>query len=127
MNKEVKQIFLDRLRSGEFVPLYGFLAPEMVEEQTGKSIGLRDVKSDSNARCCIGVLEECALTAGVITEFKSYVQTSLPSPETVNWAGITGEQFGKLAELNDEAISQAAEDDEAATFDDVIEYVESDL
>lgn len=115
LNPEVKVIFLEALRSGQYRPAYGALKPH-TDDEPGKP----------KARCCIGVLEECAIEYGVIDSFKTGPMTTCyPSHETIAWSWLEDNEFGTLADVNDRLFDRG--NPEPETFDEVIAYIEENL
>lgn len=101
MNTEVKELWVNALRSGDYVQGRGQLA--VVLDAVG------DDKTPNRKHCCLGVLCDIAASRGIVTtryvtpEVDSPVDAvtiikyndeagSLP-PAVIQWAGITGTTF----------------------------------
>lgn len=106
MNNDVQKLWTDALRSGEYEQSKNYLA---------------NVKGGVTAYCCLGVLCDLAVKAGVLKEFRT-TQNTLGEPIieyggerydlpklVVEWAGLDKQNpevpGGSLAQLNDDGIS----------------------
>lgn len=67
MNPEIKKLWIEALRSGEFQQ------------------GLRQLECDGKY-CCLGVLELLAFRAGVVSKFRG--ERPYLSTEVAEWAGL---------------------------------------
>lgn len=117
MNPEVKVEWIRRLRSGEYPQARG---------------ALNRVKGNDVGFCCLGVLSEVAVDAGVaIREFDEYpnmaVYVDLQNGDSSafgattgiqEWAGLVVEDVDKLISLND---------GQGESFAEIADYVEGNL
>lgn len=114
MKPEVKEIFIAALESGDYKPAPGVLRTH-----------------DKNPRhCCLGVLEECAVKAGIHGENGSGAfrfASVWPSAKTLEWAGIDNAVMYTLGNINDHEVDRARAKKKRATYDAVIKYIKENL
>ena len=72
MNKRIKKLWINALRSGKFIQ--------------GRR-KLRSGRKPNNRHCCLGVLEELAVQAGVIKSFRS--TDAVLCDKVMKWAGLS--------------------------------------
>lgn len=104
MLPELKQKWINALRSGEFRQGQGELRYDMYISG--------DYSTAHQAYCCLGVLREIVNP----TDFESEnADNNYLSPEQLERYGLTGEEQQILAELND---------DKNMSFDEIATYIE---
>ena len=108
MKPEIKKLWLEALRSGEY-------------KQAQKFLGFRSTGQPE--RCCLGVLCDLSprplLPSGPIMVTQRTEDSRTPDNFIRMWAGLTQGPVRELADLND-----AGEPDNYAS---VIEYIEGEL
>lgn len=116
MTPSVKKAWLEDLRSGKY--------------RRGENY-LKQRENGRMKHCCLGVL--CETYARLVPDaaietdwrknddgelqFGDYTDTGMPPRAVLNWAGLTSEQAGELAEMNDEG----------KKFREIAKYIEEKL
>lgn len=113
MNPDVKKLWVEALRSGEF--------------QQGQCI-LRN--KDKNTFCCLGVLCELAVRQGIVSEY-AYDIPLPDDPKILDWAGLSDKNpevtIFNTEELEEEANGVAAHNDHGYDFLAIAEVIEAQL
>jgi hypothetical protein len=112
LKPEIKEIFIAALESGEYKPAEGVL---------------RTNDKKNPRHCCLGVLEECAVKAGVYGEHGSGSFGFWPSDKTTTWAGMSVAVMYALGNINDDEVSEARAKKKRATYKKVIKYIKENL
>jgi len=116
MNPIIKEQWLHALRSDKF--------------KQG-----RDYLHKDGKHCCLGVLCELAVDAGVIDSFKAegrptiyggYDEATLPQ-EVQDWAGLTEDIPVVSVEIDDEEQHLASLNDNGWTFKEIADVIEKEL
>lgn len=112
MNPEVKKLWVEALRSGEYTQ--------------GQSV-LHN--TETNEYCCLGVLCELAQKAGAITEYKH--DSPLPALEVCTWAGLFSDDNPSVVVTDDYGEKcedgVAAHNDHGKTFLEIAQAIEEQL
>jgi hypothetical protein len=115
LKPEIKEIFIAALESGDYKPAEGTL---------------RTTSKKAPRHCCLGVLEECAVKAGVYGEHGSGAfkfSSVWPTAKTLEWAGMDTAVMHALGNINDDEVAQAKAKKKRATYDKVIKYIKDHL
>jgi len=108
MNKRIKKLWIEALRSGKFKQGFGQLR-----------------RGRTNVRhCCLGVLCEIAVNQGVLNHYKG-AQGLLP-PEVMDWAELDDDD-PMLAPLHDPNCYAAKLNDNGHGFQNIAERIEKYL
>lgn len=121
MNPEVKEAWIQALRSGDYVQGQYHLRQQVPGDD-----------QEEDRYCCLGVLCDLALKEGVLKPQDVFISahftgsyvyggtTSFPPPKVRQWAGIApgNDDIGKLSDMNDSYMK---------SFDDISDYIEREL
>jgi len=108
MDPVIKADWVEHLRSGEYPQTDGYL-----------HIKTPGLEKKADRFCCLGVLCEMAVEAGVVVRFgecadgvhgyrdpdSEVVSTHLPNISVKRWAGLQEDQINNLSRMNDEGRS----------------------
>lgn len=122
----VRRRWINALRSGEFKQTHGILRGPIFDKIT------HDQKYNRKGEplvghCCLGVLCELAVKAGVIKDFEG--ETLVEYPQVIAWVGLKDEDqggVGSFDENNLAALNDGAGLTKKHSFKQIAKIIESD-